>query len=91
MSLQVSKHALRRYLERVKGHKMKQIDDSAALQSLKDRGFDLKSVLDEIIDLVPVYAIDAGVTCVKSKGFKLIIKDRTVISVVPTGRRSKII
>jgi hypothetical protein len=84
-TIYVSKHAIRRYIERVKCVRSAKSDDNAALMSLRDRGYDVGAAEAEIIFLVSD-AVKAGAYSVRCANFRFVIRGQTVVSTIPIGR-----
>lgn len=83
----VSKHAMRRYIERVKGFSISAVitDDSEALRVYELAGVDLRATHGEIQAILGG-AADAGATSIKSGGMRYILGGRALMSVVPLKR-----
>lgn len=81
----VSKHALRRYLERVKGIKVRGTDDAKALAFLEIGGVDVLKCQHEIRELTRS-AIETGAYSVRSGNVRFVIKNRAVLTVLPLGK-----
>lgn len=83
--IHVSKHALRRYLERVKGIAVPHADDGVALQSLRARGCDLGAA-ETAIRAIVAGAVASGASATRARGMRFVIKGQTVVT-VHSGRR----
>lgn len=85
MPAHVTKHAVRRYAERVLGEWVDEdLNDLQAVHALAARGVDVPSIYDRIHQVCD-RAVDLGAVAVKADNVRLILRDSTVVSVVPKG------
>lgn len=77
----VSRHALRRYLERVGGFEIKGVVDGEAVDAFAIKyGVDLKEIEQEIADIC-AGAVARGASATKRGGFRFVISGRDIITV----------
>lgn len=83
MSVHVTRHAIRRYAERVLGHvDIDELSDDAALQVLRDRGVDLVEITYRLRDTCTL-AASLGAAGVRAFNARVILKGSVVVTVVP--------
>ena len=78
----VTAHALRRYLERARGLRVKGADDVKALKALKSKGVDLAYARDQIRRATES-AAQLGAQSVKCGNIRFLLRGQTVVTVIP--------
>ena len=80
----VTRHALRRYLEQVKGL-VAEGDDTQALRALVEQGADIDAAYAEITVIV-LPAVQVGAKAVRSGSARFVLDGAKVVSVVPIAK-----
>ena len=78
----VTAHALRRYMERARGLRVRGDDDVKALEALKSKGVDLAYARAEI-KRVTENAASLGAQSVKCGNMRFLLRGQTVVTVIP--------
>jgi hypothetical protein len=81
----ITDHALRRFLERVRGVELRGRCDRSALRQAVRAGVDLAAERMRIREIVTL-AVDAGATRYKVRGVAYVFEQRKVVTVTPYRR-----
>lgn len=84
--LYLTAHAIRRFAERVEGIAVHGAVDSEAIRKLwADGALDIAAISAEL-ERVTQLAADLGACAVLYRGFRIVIVDGAIVSVVPMGK-----
>ena len=87
--LYLTAHAIRRFAERIEGIAVPGAVDSEAIHQLwADGALDIGAISAELERLTQL-AADLGATAVLYRGFRIVIADGAVVTVLPTGKRRR--